>query len=85
MTELETGSAENNGKLAVIDGERYIQVGVTALRDEKGDFLPAVPLFIRADDSAIAGEEALIKDMAKLLAHRMKAYFDECRGKGIPT
>lgn len=66
------------------EGDGYIQVGVTALRDDNGDFLPAVPLFIRADDSAIAGEEALIKDLAKLVAHRMKAYVDGCRKAGKP-
>lgn len=69
---------------AETEGDGYIQVGVTALRDENGDFLPAVPLFIKADDSAIAGEEALIKDLAKLVAHRMKAYIDECRRTGQP-
>ena len=73
-----------NRVCAETEGERYIQVGVTAMRDENGDFLPAVPLFIKADDSAIAGEEQLIKDMAKLLAHRMKAYIDECRRSGKP-
>jgi len=71
-------------KPAGTEEDGYIQVGVTAMRDENGDFLPAVPLFIRADDSAIAGEEQLIKDLAKLVAHRMKAYIDECRRSGKP-
>ena len=32
--------------------ERYVQVGVTALRDPvTGKFLPAVPLFIREEDA----------------------------------
>ena len=32
--------------------ERYVQVGVTALRDPvTGEFLPAVPLFIREEDA----------------------------------
>ena len=51
--------------------ENYIQIGVTALRDPgTGDYLPAVPLFIRADDSAAAGEEKLIRDIGALLADR---------------
>lgn len=64
--------------------EQYIQVGVTAMRDPAtGEFLPAVPLYIRADDSARAGEENLIEDVGKLLAQRMKQYVDGCRKVGI--
>lgn len=64
----------------------YIQVGVTALRDPKtGGHLPAVPLYIRADDSARAAEEALVADVAKLLAQRMKRYQDECAKAGVPV
>ncbi len=64
--------------------EQYIQVGVTALRDPAtGDFLPAVPLYIKADDSARAGEEKLIQDIGHLLALRMKAYADGCAAEGI--
>lgn len=55
----------------------YIQIGVTALRDPAtGGFLPAVPLYIKATDSARAGEERLIQDMARLFAQRMKQYED---------
>ena len=33
--------------------EKFIQIGVTALRDPAtGDFLPAVPLYIKAEDGA---------------------------------
>lgn len=31
--------------------ENMIQIGVAALRSPKGDFLPAVPLFIKAEDA----------------------------------
>ena len=55
--------------------EAYIQVGVTALRDPvTGDFLPAVPLFIRAEDGARADEERLIADLGKLMAQRIARY-----------
>ena len=48
--------------------ERFIQVGVTALRDPAtGDFLPAVPLYIKAEDGAEEAEEDLIEDIGKLL------------------
>ena len=64
--------------------ERYIQVGVTALRDPAtGEFLPAVPLYIKADDSAEAGEEKLIEDIGKLLAERMRRYKAACAKAGI--
>lgn len=63
--------------------EKYIQIGVTALRGPGGEFLPAVPLFIRADDSAQAGEEKLVHDVGRLLALRMKAYIDGCKAEGI--
>ena len=55
----------------------YIQIGVTALRDPAtGGFLPAVPLYIKATDSARAGETQLTADIAKLFAQRMKQYED---------
>lgn len=57
--------------------EKYIQVGVTALRDPgTGEYLPAVPLYIKAEDGAEEAEEKLIEDIGKLLAHRFKAYVD---------
>ena len=66
--------------------ERYIQVGVTALRDPAtGGFLPAVPLYIRADESAVAAQAQLHEDLGKLLAERMRKYVDACREQGIPV
>ena len=67
-----------------MEDEKYIQIGITALRDPgTGEFLPAVPLFIRADDSAAAGEEKLIRDIGSLLADRMRRYMEECRASGV--
>lgn len=64
--------------------EKYIQVGVTALRDPAtGEFLPAVPLYIKAEDGAEEAEEKLIEDLGKLFAQRIKAYKDGCRKAGI--
>lgn len=64
--------------------EKYIQVGVTAMRDPAtGDFLPAVPLYIKAEDGAEEAEETLIKDIGKLLAARMKQYIDGCNEAGL--
>ena len=63
--------------------EEFIQVGFTALRGPDGSFLPAVPLYIRATDEAIAGEEKFIRDIGKLFAHRMKAYRSACSAEGV--
>lgn len=59
--------------------EQYIQVGVTALRSPDGSFLPSVPLYIKATPEAKAAEEALIQDIAGVLAQKMKQYMDETR------
>ena len=64
--------------------ERYIQVGVTALRNhETGEFMPAVPLYIKADDSAIASEEKLTADLGKLFADRIRRYQNGCKAAGL--
>ena len=63
--------------------EKFIQVGVTALRDPAtGEFLPAVPLYIRADDSARAAEAQLTEDVGKLLAERGLAPVIICESAG---
>lgn len=64
--------------------EEYIQIGYTALRDPKtGDYLPAVPLYIKADGNAGEAEQKVIDDIGNLLARRMKAYVDGCREAGV--
>ena len=64
--------------------EKYIQVGVTALRDPAtGGFLPAVPLYIKAEDGAEEAEEKLIEDIGKLLAERIRRYKADCEAAGI--
>ena len=61
----------------------FIQVGVTALRAPDGKFLPAVPIYIEADQQAEAAEEKLIGDIGRLFAARMRAYVDGCRAAGV--
>lgn len=64
--------------------EKYIQVGVTAMRDPKtGDFLPAVPLYVKAEDVGEDAEEKMIEDFAKLMALRFKQYKAGCRAAGV--
>lgn len=64
--------------------EKFIQIGVTALRDPAtGDFLPAVPLYIKAEDGAQEAEQSLIDDLGKLFAERMRRYRERCSEEGI--
>ena len=64
--------------------DRYIEVGYTALRDPAtGGYLPAVPLYIKAEDGAEEAEQRLINDLGNLFAHQMKAYMDGCKKTGV--
>ena len=64
--------------------EKYIQVGVTALRDPvTREFLPAVPLYIKAEDGAEKAEEKLVKDLGNLFARQIKQYMDKCEAAGV--
>lgn len=55
----------------------YIQVGVTAMRNPKtGDFLPSVPLYIKATPEAVAAQEDLQIDIARIFKNKMKQYID---------
>lgn len=64
--------------------EGYIQVGVTALRDPvTREYLPAVPLYVKADESTEEEQTQLCQDIGKLLAQRMKAYAEKCREAGV--
>lgn len=64
--------------------EEYIQVGVTALRDPAtGGYLPAVPLYIKADESAKEAQASLFEDIGHLFALQIKAYMDGCKEAGV--
>lgn len=58
----------------------FVEVGFTAMRDPKtGEFLPAVPMYIKRTPEAAEAEQMLIKDLAHLFAMRMKSYVDGCQ------
>ena len=60
--------------------ERYIQVGVTALRDPMtGGYLPSVPLYIEATDDSVAAEDRLLDNIGGVLAQKFKQYMDGCK------
>lgn len=64
--------------------EKYIQVGVTALRDPMtGDFLPSVPMYIEATDEAVVAENGLLDNIGGVLAQKFKEYMDGCKRAGI--
>ena len=46
--------------------EGYVQVGVTALRGPKGEFLPAVPLYVRSESGAEEAERELIRFVMRI-------------------
>ena len=50
-----------------------------------GDFLPAVPLYIKAEEGAEEAQEKLMEDIGRLLAHRIRRYKEACRAAGINT
>lgn len=64
--------------------EHFTQIGITALRDPKtGDFLPAVPLYIKVTSDEInpktgmtQAEEYALADVGKIFADKMKQYLD---------
>lgn len=64
--------------------DTYIQVGVTALRDPiSGDYLPAVPLYVKSEDGAQEAEEKLIEDIGRLMAARMRRYIEGCEAADV--
>ena len=64
--------------------EKYIQVGVTALRDPAtGEFLPAVPLYIKAEDGAEESASGLTQDIGKLMAERIRRYKAACKAANV--
>lgn len=65
--------------------EKRVQIGVCAMRDKHGNFLPAEPIYARAEDAeaAAAEEEKMLRDVAKLLAKRMKSYMEAREAAGI--
>lgn len=55
--------------------ERYIQIGVTSLRTPTGEFLPAVPLYIKTtepqtDNGLSMSESAVLRKVADVFADR---------------
>ena len=64
--------------------EEFIEIGYTALREPvTGAFLPAVPMYIKAEDGAKEAEQKVIDGIGNLLVLKMKAYMDGCKAEGV--
>lgn len=60
---------------------RYIQVGVTALRDPATrEFLDPVPLYVKATPEVLESAERLTRDIGKLFAEKFKKYKEGTEG-----
>lgn len=58
----------------------YVQVGVTALRDPvTGDFMPSVPLYVRAEDQEKVEVPIFDDSMMRKMADKYKQYLEGCR------
>lgn len=58
----------------------YVQVGVTALRDPvTGDFMPSVPLYVRAEDQEKVEAPVFDDSLMRKMADKYKQYLDGCR------
>ena len=65
---------------------QFIQIGITAARDPiTGEFLPAVPLYIRADDAQHVStpQPGIFTDLNRHLADKMRQDVEGCREEGI--
>ena len=65
--------------------DEYIQVGETALRSPTGEYLPSVPLYVKAEDMEPEAAEKLEMDIARLFAGMMKEYIEGCKKAGTPV
>jgi len=58
----------------------YVQVGVTALRDPvTGDFMPSVPLYVRAEDQEKVEVPIFDDSLMRKMADKYKQYLEGCR------
>ena len=58
-----------------MEKERFIQVGFTALRDPRtGGYLPAVPMYVKAEDTERLKYDGTEKDAVKTLSDAMGRY-----------
>lgn len=63
---------------------KYVQIGVTALRDPKtGDFMPSVPIYVKKKDLRHAVPPIGEDNIADILARKFEAYRNACAEAGV--
>lgn len=71
--------------------ENMVQIGVTALRSPAGEFLPSIPIYIKAEDAGEINkstgrpveEELALTDVAKVFADKFKQYADGTKKRRV--
>ena len=58
----------------------YIQVGIVAARNPKGDFMPAISIYREADKDVIV---KTMDNAACVFAKDLKRYIEDCKAHGI--
>lgn len=72
--------------------EKMVQIGVTALRSPSGEFLPSIPIYIKAEDAGeinpatgrTVQEDLALTDVAKVFADKFKVYAEGSKRKRKP-
>ena len=68
-------------------GERMIQIGQAALRTPTGDFMPAIPIYIKEEHAGeinphtgrTVAEDVALGDVAKIFAEKHRQYVEGCK------
>jgi hypothetical protein len=69
--------------------EVFVQIGLTALRGPDGSFLPAVPLYVKADPADVSpagqyiGSEPALADVADIFADKFRQYAEARKAAAI--
>lgn len=67
-----------------METKRFMQIGVTALRDPlTGGFQKPVPLYIEADAMAEESRERLMSDIGKVFAKKFAQYVSATKEAGV--
>jgi len=63
--------------------EKYIQVGVTSIRDPfTGEFIQSTPLYIKVKKGEDEVDEHMARDLMRVFGHQLRDYVAGCREAG---
>ena len=64
--------------------EKFVQVGVTAIRDPfTGAFVQSTPLYVKVTEGAEELEKSMAEDLGRVFAHQMRDYIRGCQEAGV--